>query len=59
MLGGAVGPSTSLRDDTSVWVLGVVRKNSGEPKGALQIPPLRFAPVGMTKGRAVLSGKIG
>jgi len=23
-------------------------KNSGRPRGALQIPPLRYAPVGMT-----------
>jgi hypothetical protein len=61
-LNGTAGPSTTLRsgrDDTSAWVLGVVRKNSGKPKGALQIPPLRFASVGMTKGRVVLPGKIG
>ena len=29
-------------------------KNSGRPTGAPQIPPLRFAPVGMTKGRVPL-----
>jgi hypothetical protein len=29
-------------------------ENSGRPRGALQIPPLRFATVGMTKGRAAL-----
>jgi hypothetical protein len=28
--------------------------NSRRPKGAPQIPPLRYAPVGMTKGRVVL-----
>jgi hypothetical protein len=28
--------------------------NSGAPTGALQIPPLRYAPVGMTKERAAL-----
>jgi hypothetical protein len=39
--------------------LGVVRKNSGKPEGALQIPPLRYAAVGMTKRRVVLPGKIG
>jgi hypothetical protein len=26
------------------------RKDGREPQGALQIPPLRFAPVGMTRG---------
>ena len=39
--------------------MGFGMESLGGPKGALQIPPLRFAPVGMTKGRAVLSGKIG
>jgi hypothetical protein len=29
-------------------------KNSRSPRGALQIPPLRFASVGMTKGRVTL-----
>jgi hypothetical protein len=32
-----------------VWGLSFGGKNSGEPTGALQIPPLRYAPVGMTK----------
>jgi hypothetical protein len=55
--GGTAGPSTSLRfgrDDTSVWGLGFSREDLGGPKGALQIPPLRSAPVGMTKGRVAL-----
>ena len=39
------------RDDKSVWGLGFLTENSGGPRGALQIPPLRYAPVGMTKGR--------
>jgi hypothetical protein len=39
--------------------VGGVRKDSGEPKGAPQIPPLRFAPVGMTKGRVAFPGTIG
>jgi hypothetical protein len=26
-------------------------KNSGSPRGTQQVPPLRFASVGMTKGR--------
>ena len=47
------------RDDTSVWVLRFETENSGGPKGALQIPPLRFAPVGMTKGSGALSISIG
>jgi hypothetical protein len=38
----------SGRDDTSVWALRFERENSGGPRGALQIPPLRYAPVGMT-----------
>jgi hypothetical protein len=29
-------------------------EHSGGRRGALQIPPLRFAPVGMTKGRVAL-----
>jgi hypothetical protein len=29
-------------------------ENSGGPRGALQIPPLRYAPVGMTKGKVAL-----
>ena len=37
-------------DDNSVWVLEFDTENSGEPTGAPQIPPLRFAPVGMTEG---------
>ncbi len=39
------------RDDTSVLGLGFVMENLGGPRGALQIPPLRYASVGMTKGR--------
>lgn len=30
---------------------------SGRGRGAQQIPPLRFAPVGMTKRRGLLNGK--
>jgi hypothetical protein len=48
------GPSASLRygrDDNSAWMLGFGTENSGGPRGALQIPPLRYASVGMTKGR--------
>ena len=37
-----------------VWDLRCGEKDSGGPRGALQIPPLRYAPVGMTKGGAVL-----
>jgi len=33
-------------------------KNSGRPRGALQIPPLRYAPVGMTKGGLVSWSKV-
>ena len=44
----------SGRDDTSVCGLWFETENSGEPRGAPQIPPLRFAPVGMTKGRVAL-----
>src|ERR1700733_5465341 len=32
-------------------------ENSGRPRGALQIPPLRYASVGMTKGRVALSSR--
>jgi hypothetical protein len=28
-----------------------------EPRGALQIPPLRFAPVGMTRREGIISGR--
>jgi hypothetical protein len=49
---------------------GLCQVDSGEGPGSgrthfqdgsaeLQIPPLRFAPVGMTKGRVVLSRKVG
>jgi hypothetical protein len=34
------------------WGLRFWTGDSGTPTGALQIPPLRYAPVGMTKGRA-------
>src|ERR1700733_15325914 len=39
----------------------LVLKNSGRPRGAPQIPPLRFAPVGMTPlfGVEVLDGYSG
>jgi hypothetical protein len=50
------GNSRSLRfgrDDNSVWVLRFDTENSGGPRGALQIPPLRYASVGMTKVGAV------
>jgi hypothetical protein len=43
------------RDDTSVLVEELFQDKSAE----LQIPPLRYAPVGMTKGRVMLSLKIG
>jgi hypothetical protein len=33
--------------------------NSGGPRGAPQIPPLRYASVGMTKGSVVLPVNIG
>jgi hypothetical protein len=46
------------RDDNFVWALRFERENSGGTRGALQIPPLRFAPVGMTKGRGALSLKV-
>ena len=36
-----------------------VEKHFQDGSVELQIPPLRYAPVGMTKGRVVLSGKIG
>src|SRR5580698_1961008 len=39
------------RDDTSVLVEELFQDKSAEP----QIPPLRYAPVGMTKGRVMLS----
>jgi len=39
--------------------LHLVKKHFHERSAELQIPPLRFAPVGMTKGRVVLPGKIG
>jgi hypothetical protein len=55
---GTAGPSAPLRsgrDDTSIWVLRFATENSEGPKGALQIRPLRYAPVGMTKGRVALS----
>jgi hypothetical protein len=35
------------------------KKHFQERTAELQIPPLRFATVGMTKGRSVLSGKVG
>jgi hypothetical protein len=38
--------------------LGCVTENLGEPRGAPQIPPLRYAPVGMTKGTAALPRKL-
>jgi hypothetical protein len=47
-----------MGDENSVWMLGGTG-NSGGPRGALQIPPLRYAPVGMTKGRVLFSGKVG
>ena len=42
------------RDDTSVLVEELFQDKSAEP----QIPPLRYAPVGMTKGRVALSGGV-
>ena len=46
-----VGECLTWRGSSSGSLL---RGDLREPKGALQIPPLRFAPVGMTKGRVAL-----
>jgi hypothetical protein len=43
------------RDDTSVLVEELFQDKSD----GLQIPPLRYAPVGMTKGRVMFPWKIG
>ena len=40
-----------------LFEIGVCQENLGRPKGALQIPPLRYASVGMTKGRVALSSR--
>ena len=48
----AAGPSASLEDDDFVGEL-TERKPLCGSRGALQVPPLRCASVGMTKGRAV------
>jgi hypothetical protein len=34
------------------------RKDLREPQGALQIPPLRFASIGMTRGERLLFGRV-
>jgi hypothetical protein len=39
----------------SYW--GLIRKIREVQRGALQIPPLRFAPVGMIKGRVALPSR--
>ena len=36
----------------------VLEGEFGRRRGALQIPPLRFAPVGMTKGRVALPFRV-
>src|SRR5580698_10050228 len=49
--GHTAGPSTALRfgrDDSSVCGVEVLTENSGSPRGTQQVPPLRFASVGMT-----------
>ena len=39
---------------TLLFGVGVWKENLGGPRGAPQIPPLRYASVGMTKGRVAL-----
>ena len=38
----------------SGWSLRGASQDLREPQGALQIPPLRYAPVGMTRGGRLL-----
>jgi hypothetical protein len=41
-------------DSHGYYVCGRIDKHFQEGPAELQIPPLRYAPVGMTKGRVVL-----
>ena len=52
----SAGPSTSVGMGL-LFEIRVCQENLGRPKGALQIPPLRYASVGMTKGRVALSSR--
>jgi hypothetical protein len=51
------GRSFHGRDDNSVLGVEVLDGVFGRGRGTLQIPPLRFAPVGMTKGRVALPSR--
>ncbi len=42
---------------TLLFEIGFCQGNLGRPRGAPQIPPLRYATVGMTKGRVALSSR--
>ena len=56
---GTADPSTALRFGRDEKGRVALSDSIGLSTGELQIPPLRYASVGMTKGRVALSDSIG